>query len=200
MSSFFCLSSLFWPEHLGAICKHPKLQVLFNLGMVSPSLPVAITAQIFMGTTFVYSCKWSTDMNLYYSLGDSQAQRHSPGGVSSNIASNGKSRRNRGPLIGKSLISRVHFPASHVWVPEGSDAFLLDVVDGCTTIGYTLHVSPADCHISWWESHWKSIICDIIGFSDRVCFLWFPWTIHGFPDFPIGLGLIFCVISAMTHH
>lgn len=46
--------------------------VLFNLGMVSPSLPVAITAQIFMGTTFVYSCKWSTDMNLYYSLGDSQ--------------------------------------------------------------------------------------------------------------------------------
>lgn len=27
--------------------------ILFNLGMMSPSLPVAIAAQIFMGTTFV---------------------------------------------------------------------------------------------------------------------------------------------------
>ena len=37
------------------------VEVIFNLGMVSPSLPVAITAQVFMGTTFVYSCKWSTE-------------------------------------------------------------------------------------------------------------------------------------------
>ena len=90
--------------------------ILFNLGMVTPLLPVAITAQVLMGTTFaswnlihwqtwnhvfshdgcvgmqtfapfaagmhrltqsiticeVYSCKWSTDMNLFYSMGDSQ--------------------------------------------------------------------------------------------------------------------------------
>lgn len=46
--------------------------ILFNLGMMSPSLPVAIAAQIFMGTTFVYSSKWSTDMNLFYSMGDSK--------------------------------------------------------------------------------------------------------------------------------
>ena len=46
--------------------------VLFNAGMLSPVLPVAIAAQIFMGTTYVYSCKWSSEMALYYSLGDSK--------------------------------------------------------------------------------------------------------------------------------
>eukprot|EP00438_Fugacium_kawagutii_P031539 Skav209360 [mRNA] locus=scaffold1388:44977:46143:- [translate_table: standard] len=46
--------------------------VIFNLGMMSPPLFVAIAAQIFMGTTFVYSMKWTSDMNLFYSLGDSQ--------------------------------------------------------------------------------------------------------------------------------
>lgn len=46
--------------------------VLFNGGMVSPILPVAITAQILMGTTYVYTSKWTMDMNLFYSLGDSK--------------------------------------------------------------------------------------------------------------------------------
>lgn len=46
--------------------------VLFNSGMVSPILAVAITAQILMGTTYVYTSKWMTDMNLFYSMGDSK--------------------------------------------------------------------------------------------------------------------------------
>lgn len=46
--------------------------ILFNLGLTIPSLPVAIVAQIFMGTTYVYCSKWTTDMNLFYSLGDSK--------------------------------------------------------------------------------------------------------------------------------
>eukprot|EP00438_Fugacium_kawagutii_P006731 Skav219143 [mRNA] locus=scaffold1574:731751:733658:+ [translate_table: standard] len=46
--------------------------IIFNLGMMSPSLVVAIISQTFMGTTYVYSMKWTNDMNLFYSLGDSQ--------------------------------------------------------------------------------------------------------------------------------
>jgi len=46
--------------------------VLFNGGMIVPVLPVAITAQVLMGTTFVYTSKWITDMNLFYSMGDSK--------------------------------------------------------------------------------------------------------------------------------
>jgi len=45
--------------------------VLFSAGMMSPWLPLAIVAQVFMGSSYVYSSKWSTDMNLFYSLGDS---------------------------------------------------------------------------------------------------------------------------------
>mmetsp|Transcript_67437 Transcript_67437/g.147790 ORF Transcript_67437/g.147790 Transcript_67437/m.147790 type:complete len:724 (+) Transcript_67437:46-2217(+) len=44
--------------------------VLFNFGMTSPILPIAVVAQILMGTTYVYSSKWTTDMNLFYSMGD----------------------------------------------------------------------------------------------------------------------------------
>ncbi|CAK9004951.1 unnamed protein product [Durusdinium trenchii] len=43
---------------------------LCNLGMISPLLPVAVTAQIIMGTAFVYTIKMSTDLNLFYSMGD----------------------------------------------------------------------------------------------------------------------------------
>ena len=46
--------------------------ILLNLAMVTPWLPVAIVAQVLMGATFAYSCKWSTDMNLLYSFGSSQ--------------------------------------------------------------------------------------------------------------------------------
>mmetsp|Transcript_2789 Transcript_2789/g.4820 ORF Transcript_2789/g.4820 Transcript_2789/m.4820 type:complete len:770 (+) Transcript_2789:28-2337(+) len=44
--------------------------VLFNFGMTSPILALAIVAQILMGTTYVYTMKWTTDMNLFYSMGD----------------------------------------------------------------------------------------------------------------------------------
>ena len=46
--------------------------LLWNFGMMSPWLPLAITAQVFMGTTFVYSSRWACDMNLFYSLGDAK--------------------------------------------------------------------------------------------------------------------------------
>eukprot|EP00434_Breviolum_minutum_P000100 symbB.v1.2.000087.t2/scaffold14.1/size489596/12 len=46
--------------------------MVFNACLVSPWLPIAIVAQVFMGTSYVYSCKWSTDMSLFYSLGDSK--------------------------------------------------------------------------------------------------------------------------------
>ena len=46
--------------------------MVFNACLISPWLPVAIVAQVFMGTSYVYSCKWSTDMSLFYSLGDSK--------------------------------------------------------------------------------------------------------------------------------
>ena len=44
--------------------------VLCNLGMVSPLLPLAVTAQIIMGTLYVYTIKMTTDLNLFYSMGD----------------------------------------------------------------------------------------------------------------------------------
>ena len=46
--------------------------MVFNACLISPWLPIAIVAQVFMGTSYVYSCKWSTDMSLFYSLGDSK--------------------------------------------------------------------------------------------------------------------------------
>mmetsp|Transcript_37148 Transcript_37148/g.61162 ORF Transcript_37148/g.61162 Transcript_37148/m.61162 type:complete len:92 (+) Transcript_37148:2-277(+) len=44
--------------------------VLCNLGMASPWLPAAVTAQVLMGSLFVYNAKFTTDLNLFYSLGD----------------------------------------------------------------------------------------------------------------------------------
>ena len=44
--------------------------VLCNLGMMSPLLPITITAQVLMGTNSVFNAKMSTEMNLFYSLGD----------------------------------------------------------------------------------------------------------------------------------
>ena len=44
--------------------------MVLNACLVSPWLPIAIVAQVFMGTNYVYSCKWSTDMSHFYSLGD----------------------------------------------------------------------------------------------------------------------------------
>lgn len=41
------------------------------MGMISPFLPLAVTAQVFMGTVYVYTSKFTTDLNLFYSLGDS---------------------------------------------------------------------------------------------------------------------------------
>ena len=45
--------------------------ILCNLGMISPWLPVAVTAQVVMGTVFVYVVKSGVDLNVFYSLGDS---------------------------------------------------------------------------------------------------------------------------------
>eukprot|EP00435_Cladocopium_sp_Y103_P011245 s69_g2.t3 len=46
--------------------------ILFNFGMLSPILALAIVAQILMGTSYVYCSKWVTDINLFYSFGDSK--------------------------------------------------------------------------------------------------------------------------------
>ena len=46
------------------------LWILCNLGMTSPWLPLAVTAQVIMGTVYVYTSKLTTDLNLFYSLGD----------------------------------------------------------------------------------------------------------------------------------
>ena len=45
--------------------------ILCNLGMVSPWLPIAVTAQVLMGTVFHYAIKSGTDLNVFYSFGDS---------------------------------------------------------------------------------------------------------------------------------
>ena len=47
-----------------------RLRVLCNLGMASPWLAAAVTAQVLMGYLFVYNAKFTTDLNLFYSLGD----------------------------------------------------------------------------------------------------------------------------------
>ena len=46
--------------------------VLCNLGMAMPPLFIAVTAQVIMGTVFVYATKAATDLNLYYSMGDTE--------------------------------------------------------------------------------------------------------------------------------
>mmetsp|Transcript_41266 Transcript_41266/g.84276 ORF Transcript_41266/g.84276 Transcript_41266/m.84276 type:complete len:498 (-) Transcript_41266:53-1546(-) len=43
---------------------------LCNLAMASPWLVAAVTAQVLMGSLFVYNAKFTTDLNLFYSLGD----------------------------------------------------------------------------------------------------------------------------------
>ena len=45
--------------------------IICNAGMISPLLAIAVIAQIFMGTVFVYTVKMMSDLNLFYSLGDS---------------------------------------------------------------------------------------------------------------------------------
>eukprot|EP00435_Cladocopium_sp_Y103_P029032 s999_g7.t1 len=45
--------------------------VIFHIGLCCPVLAVAIVAQVLMGTTFVYASKWISDMNTFYSMGDS---------------------------------------------------------------------------------------------------------------------------------
>ncbi|CAK9057545.1 unnamed protein product [Durusdinium trenchii] len=44
--------------------------ILCNLGMISPLLPVAVAAQVIMGTVFVYIMKMTNDLNLFFSMGD----------------------------------------------------------------------------------------------------------------------------------
>ena len=44
---------------------------LADMGITSPWLIVAIASQVLMGSLFVYTAKFSTEMNLFYSLGDS---------------------------------------------------------------------------------------------------------------------------------
>ena len=46
------------------------LRALCNLAMASPWLVAAVTAQVLMGSLFVYSLKFTTDLSLFYSLGD----------------------------------------------------------------------------------------------------------------------------------
>lgn len=64
-----------------------RLRILCNAGMISPWLPMAITAQVIMGTIYVYTSKaltdpWSRwllfsiaaeDLTLFYSMGDTKA-------------------------------------------------------------------------------------------------------------------------------
>lgn len=45
--------------------------VIFHIGLCCPVLALAIVAQVFMGTTYVYASKWISDMNTFYSMGDS---------------------------------------------------------------------------------------------------------------------------------
>ena len=42
--------------------------VVFEFGMMSPVLALAIVAQVFMGSSYVYTSKFATDMNLVYVL------------------------------------------------------------------------------------------------------------------------------------
>lgn len=46
--------------------------VTLNAGLCVPALPVAIASQVIMGTLYVYAMKAVTDMNLFYSLGDTK--------------------------------------------------------------------------------------------------------------------------------
>ena len=48
------------------------LWVITNIGMMSPVLAVAIVAQVLMGTVYVYSFKMTTELCLFFSLGDPQ--------------------------------------------------------------------------------------------------------------------------------
>ncbi|CAJ1458483.1 unnamed protein product [Effrenium voratum] len=62
---------------LGAIVSKPynlscvlALWVVMNLAMASPWLWLAIVSQVLMGTIFVFSMKMVTELNLFYSRGD----------------------------------------------------------------------------------------------------------------------------------
>lgn len=48
------------------------LWVITNIGMMAPVLAVAIVAQVLMGTVYVYSFKMTTELCLFFSLGDPQ--------------------------------------------------------------------------------------------------------------------------------
>lgn len=59
---------------------HPYLLVVFvlgwaicNAGLAVPLLALGIASQVLMGTVYVFTMKGITDLNLFYSLGDSKA-------------------------------------------------------------------------------------------------------------------------------
>ena len=98
------------------------LRALCNLAMASPWLVAAVTAQVLMGSLFVYSLKFTTDLSLFYSLGDNGVlltmqvwckTAHNAGACFSSVV---------GPLIyseaaGKSSETKrgYHHHSSHSW-------------------------------------------------------------------------------------
>ncbi|CAK9065494.1 unnamed protein product [Durusdinium trenchii] len=46
--------------------------IVLNAALAAPSLPVAIASQVIMGTVYVFSMKATTELNLFYSLGNFQ--------------------------------------------------------------------------------------------------------------------------------
>ena len=70
VSQIAAMSSTFMLPFLLLAPTLQRLRVLCNLGMASPWLAAAVTAQVLMGSLFVYNAKFTTELNLFYSLGD----------------------------------------------------------------------------------------------------------------------------------
>ena len=114
---------------------------ILNLALTAPSLPVAVTAQVVMGTVFVLSMQATTKMNLFFSLGDGgvflalQVLRQNSESCGSALAA----------LVSLLLYEHVH-PLAPFWLTAGVSIliFVLYTLGFCKRVGFGKSLDTAE--------------------------------------------------------
>ena len=114
---------------------------ILNFALTAPSLPIAVAAQVVMGTVFVLSMQTATKMNLFFSLGDGdvflalQVMRQNFESFGSALAA----------LVSLLLYERVH-PLSPFWLTAAVSLLVLLVytLAFCKRVGFGKSLDRAE--------------------------------------------------------
>ncbi|CAK9018405.1 Uncharacterized protein SCF082_LOCUS14077 [Durusdinium trenchii] len=119
--------------------------LLCNLGMTSPWLPLAVTAQVIMGTVYVYTSKLTTDLNLFYSLGDQSLFLHLQVWCKNVEALGGCAASFLGPLLFEAVSPFFPFFVSATF---STVTFILFTSGFCQRLGFPPDVETAEAQRS----------------------------------------------------